>query len=67
MTRRQKGLIHRYTNEEKDVFLREINVNEVTEYSIFMTHDSDVVEPREGTDVSEGEWFRSDRLETVRI
>lgn len=45
-----EGLIHRYTNEEKDVFLREINVNEVTEYSIFMTHDSDVVELKEGTD-----------------
>ena len=45
-----EGLIHRYTNEEKDVYLREINVNEVTEYSIFMTHDSDVVELKEGTD-----------------
>ena len=45
-----EGLIHRYTNEEKDVYLREINVNEVTEYSIFMTHDSEVVELKEGTD-----------------
>ena len=45
-----EGLLFKYTNQEKNVFLREINPDEVTVQSVVLTHDSEIRNLEEGKD-----------------